>query len=181
MILSIANSVIDFRYETPTSLYSVTFDARSMTDYVKCYLPEVVNIKSTPIIYEDDSTRCIIFDTPHNGYQQSFANGMPTRSGGVHVTAWLNGISARLKSEMAGKEVSIDARSVKNHVTIFLSCYVANPKFKDQTKERLTGPPVKAPVTTEMFNTFRSWAAYTAIKNSVEAREKNKISKAQGG
>uniref|UniRef100_A0A6C0CH40 DNA topoisomerase (ATP-hydrolyzing) n=1 Tax=viral metagenome TaxID=1070528 RepID=A0A6C0CH40_9ZZZZ len=173
---------IDFCYETPTSRQCVTFDARSMIDYVKCYLPGIVNIKSAPIIFEDDSTRCIIFDTPHNGYQQSFANGMPTRLGGIHVTAWLNAISARLKAEMATKEVSIDARSVKNHVTIFLSCYVVNPKFKDQTKERLTGPiSYKATVDPNMLTTFKSWAAYSAIKNSVEARERTKISKAQGG
>jgi DNA topoisomerase-2 len=151
-----------------------------MMEYVKCYFPEVIHIKSEPIIYEDDSTRMIMFDTPHNGFQKSFANGMPTRDGGVHVTTWLNEISSKLKAELASKEVAITATNIKPHVTIFLSFYVSNPKFKTQTKEYFTGPAPEVKPTADMFRIFKSWAACTAIKTSVEAREKNKIAKAQG-
>lgn len=187
-----ASSALDFSFNCAVSIEfnwiseyhrikrHTVFDARSMMDYVKCYFPEVVNIKSQPIVYEDSSTRMIMFDTPHNGFQKSFANGMPTRDGGVHVTTWLNEISSKLKAELASKEVAITATNIKPHVTIFLSFYVSNPKFKTQTKEYFTGPAPDVRPTAEMYKIFKSWTACVAIKTSVEAREKNKIAKAQG-
>jgi DNA topoisomerase-2 len=187
-----ASSALDFSFNCSVSIdfhwrseslginRSTVFDARSMMEYVKCYFPEVVNIKSEPIVFESESTRMIMFDTPHNGFQKSFANGMPTRDGGVHVTTWLNEISSKLKAELATKEVSITATNIKPHVTIFLSFYVSNPKFKTQTKEYFTGPAPEVCPTPEMFKIFKSWIACTAIKTSVEAREKNKIAKSQG-
>lgn len=187
-----ASSALDFSFNCSVSIdfawkseyYGISrktvFDARSMMDYVKCYFPEVVNIKSEPIFYEDESTRMIMFDTPHNGFQKSFANGMPTREGGIHVNTWLNEISGKLKAELAAKEIAITASNIKPHVTIFLSVYVSNPKFKTQTKEYFTGPAPVVKPTAEMYKIFKSWVACTAIKTSVEAREKNKIAKAQG-
>lgn len=181
---------IDFIYESASQgvpekplVKEICFDARSAMEYVKCYMPEVVHIKTLPIVYEspDGDTRLIMLDTPHNGSQRSFANGMPTRQGGVHVNDWLNGICAELKAELKKKGCEIDARNIKSHVTIFLSYYCNKPRFETQTKERLTGPHPKVAPTKAMFDIFSTWNAVTAIKAAAASREKTKIAKATDG
>lgn len=180
---------IDFIYdskvnwETGLGPKRICFDARSPMEYVKCYMPEVVNIKTKPIVYESPNgdSRLILLDTPHNSTQRSFANGMPTRQGGVHVNEWLNGICSELKAELKRKGCDVDARNIKNHITIFLSYYCDKPKFETQTKERLTGPRPNVQPTREMFDIFSTWGAVEAIRASAAAREKTKIAKATDG
>ena len=175
-----ANVCIEFVHKGKTYV----FDISSPLEFAKIYMPEISKVKTPPIIYEssDGDTRMVMIDTPHNGRVVSFANGMPTRQGGVHVNSWLNGFANKLKKELNAKyNIRINVSHIKNHVTIFLSVYVPAPKFDGQTKERLKGPKPKVHVSRANLKTFESWNAVTAIRNAAEKSAKNKIAKATKG
>lgn len=161
-----------------------TFEINTIFDLAKAYMPEVVTIKSKPIMYESPmgDTRVIIFDTPYNGRAISFVNGIPTRQGGVHVNAWITGISSRLKAQLEqDSNCKITANDIKKHITIFLAVYVSNPVFSSQTKELLKSPVPKIQIREDDLKTFGSWGAVDAIKSLISNRDKSKIAKATDG
>lgn len=160
------------------------FDLSSPLSFATAYMPEITNIKSSPIIYEsrDGDTRLVMVDTPHNGQIISFANGMPTRLGGVHVNEWLNAFTEKLKKDLEKQfKFRINVSHVKAHVTMILSVYVVNPKFDGQTKERLKDPKPVVYVSEQHLKIFEGWQAVKAIRESVEKSAKNKVSKLTAG
>lgn len=180
------NCFIDIDFSYKSVFYNkelhTTFDARSPLDYVKTFI-DIEKLKSPPIIYEtsDTSIRCIMLDTPYNGFHRSFANGMPTRQGGVHVNAAYNGLTEKLKDLLKSKNVILTSTQVKNHITCFLSYYCVNPQYTTQTKEKLTKPTPKFEFPHDDLMLFSKWGAYEAIKKSIENRLKNRIGKALDG
>jgi len=161
---------------------NLLFDSTAPLDFAKLYIPEIVLIKTPPIIYEDADTRLILLDTPYNGDIISFANGMPTREGGVHVNEWINKISGPVKDQIERiNGIKITVGDVRRHVTIILSVYVPDPEFSGQTKERLVKPTPFANVSKEMTDIFAAWNAADALRKSMEQRKKNKIAKATDG
>lgn len=160
----------------------ITFDNNSPLDFAKIYLPDLVHIKTPPIIYEDNDTRLVLLDTPFNGEIIAFANGMPTREGGVHVNEWVNKIAQPVKEQIERVNgVKITVADIRRHITIILSVYVPDPQFATQTKERLMSPTPFANVTKEMTDAFATWQAADALRKSMEQRKKNKIAKATDG
>lgn len=181
------NVPINFTYdpeEDDDSKVSILFNINTPLDFAKAYMPELVNIASPPIIYEsgDGDTRMVMLDTPYNGRAVSFANGMPTRLGGVHVNSWINGIAEELKEQLTKKSViNIGVADIRRHVTIFLSVYVPNPEFDGQTKERLKGPKPKVEIRDTDVKTFMQWNAVGAIRSGMEKRELSKIARTTDG
>lgn len=176
------NCNIPIVFENNGEVYQ--FDITSPLEFAKAYMPELVNIKSQPIIHEsrDGDTRMVMVDTPHNGSVISFANGMPTIHGGVHVNEWLNGFAEKVKRELEKKyQIKITVAHIRNHVTIFLSVYVPNPEFDSQLKQRLTRPKPKVYISPENMRIFETWRAVQAIKDAAERSAKNKIAKATDG
>ena len=174
------NVPIQFVYKN----HNIMFDITKPIDLAGIYYPEIVNIKSEPIVYEsqDGDTRVLILDTPHNGNVISFANGMPTREGGIHVDEWIKAVSRKSKEDIERKtSVKLNVGDIKRHVTAFISVYVRLPQFSGQTKERLKGPKPKVYVTEEMQKTFASWGACEALLKSMQQRRTNKIAKATDG
>ena len=79
------------------------------------------------------------------GMQQiSFVNAIATTKGGGHVDYVTNLLVKRLqaaakKKNKGGKDVK--PAQVKNHLSVFVNCLVANPTFDSQTKENMTKKP----------------------------------------
>jgi DNA topoisomerase-2 len=154
----------------------ILFDARNPVDYVKAFFPKMPD--KPPIYFEtaDGDNRVMFLDTPHNGFQRSFANGIPTRDGGVHVNAWLNAIGEGLKRDVDKSGIRLNATTMKAHVTLFLSHYCDGPSFEGQTKEKLKGPiPKGVHLPKKLLEEFSTWEAYAQIKKNVTAKEKAKI------
>jgi len=180
------NVPITFTYDPNDDgnvLFRHTFSVTTPLNFAKFYMPELVNIKSAPIIFEsaNGDTRVVVLDTPYNGKIISFVNGMPTRQGGVHVNAWINAISARVKSQLETETSKITVGDIRKHVTMFLSVYVPNPVFSTQTKELLKSPTPKTTITEETLKIFSTWNAVAAIKELATSRDKTKIAKVTDG
>lgn len=79
--------------------------------------------------------------------QISFVNGICTVFGGTHVShvinSVLNKLAAKLKTLKKLKGITINNKTIKKLITIFINCQIEDPKFQSQTKEKLTLPVSK--------------------------------------
>lgn len=103
--------------------------------------PAAVDKKA--IIYERFGERWeVAFAVSDGQFQQvSFCNAIATTKGGTHVEyiakQIVEGISELVnKKNKAGAQVK--PFQIKNHMSLFVNCLIANPAFDSQTKENMT-------------------------------------------
>jgi DNA topoisomerase-2 len=140
-----------------------------------------------------------VADTPDTGYVVSFANGIPTFNGGVHVEAArkavLNGLlegingkeeSSRSKSKSSAngkvkaKGMSLTMNDIKPHVSMILSCRLINPKFDAQTKNTLTSPAPKILIPDALLKPMKQWDLIDRLYAALEAKQFKTMSKTDG-
>jgi DNA gyrase subunit B len=78
---------------------------------------------------------------------RSYANGIPTPSGGTHEIGFKQGLGKAIRSYMTTKNVSpkgvtIAAEDIREGIVAIVSVYVSEPQFQGQTKDRLNNPEV---------------------------------------
>jgi DNA gyrase subunit B len=78
---------------------------------------------------------------------RSYANGIPTPSGGTHEIGFKQGLGKAIRAYMAAKNVSpkgvtIAAEDIREGIVAIISVYVREPQFQGQTKDRLNNPEV---------------------------------------
>jgi DNA topoisomerase-2 len=128
------------------------------------------------------SELCII-DTPDNNAIISFANGMRTMSGGVHVDSAVKAFTDIMLKEfngVDGKIAKLTMGDVKQHISIILSCRVYNPVYKSQTKEQLSSPRPKFTITDKEVKCVQQWKLIERLYAQLEAKEFGKIAKTDG-
>ena len=87
----------------------------------------------------------------------SFANNIPTREGGTHLTGFRAALTRTLQSWgkqnklLNGKE-KIEGEDVREGLTAIISVKVPDPQFEGQTKQRLGNPEVRSAVETVVSN-----------------------------
>ncbi len=82
---------------------------------------------------------------------KSYANGIPTPSGGTHEQGFKTAVVKALRNYMnthnlIPKGMTILAEDIREGLVAILSVYVPNPQFQGQTKQRLNNPEVTAKV-----------------------------------
>ncbi|KAM0563559.1 hypothetical protein ACHAPJ_001283 [Fusarium lateritium] len=72
--------------------------------------------------------------------QVSFVNSIATTSGGTHVNYIADQITASLLKTINKKRKghTLKQSHLRNHIFIFVNCYINNPSFNSQTKEQMT-------------------------------------------
>ncbi|KAF4971902.1 hypothetical protein FSARC_1407 [Fusarium sarcochroum] len=72
--------------------------------------------------------------------QVSFVNSIATTSGGTHVNYIADQITASLLKTINKKRKghTLKQGHLRNHIFIFVNCYINNPAFNSQTKEQMT-------------------------------------------
>ncbi|HET8933393.1 MAG TPA: DNA topoisomerase IV subunit B [Polyangiales bacterium] len=78
---------------------------------------------------------------------RSYANGIPTPSGGTHEIGFKQGLGKAIRSYMqtkniAPKGVTVAAEDIREGIVGIISVYVREPQFQGQTKDRLNNPEV---------------------------------------
>ncbi len=93
---------------------------------------------------------------------RSYVNGIPTAEGGTHV----NGLNAAVvkavrafvdAKKIAVKGVTLTAEDIREGVVVLLSCYVHEPQFQGQTKDKLNNPEVHGAVEGLVRPALESW------------------------
>jgi DNA gyrase subunit B/topoisomerase-4 subunit B len=95
-----------------------------------------------------DRYRCelaIAWTARQDGDLRTFANGIPTLSGGSHDVGLRGGIVKALRNYMAGhnlnpKGITVTADDIREGLYGILSIYLREPQFEGQTKDRLNNP-----------------------------------------
>jgi DNA gyrase/topoisomerase IV subunit B len=82
---------------------------------------------------------------------RSYVNGIPTPAGGTHDQGLKSAVVKALRNYMnihklVPKGVTLTAEDIREGLVAILSCYVSDPQFQGQTKQRLNNPEVTAQV-----------------------------------
>ena len=76
--------------------------------------------------------------------QISFVNNIATTRGGTHVDHVVDQIIDKLiktvKKESGNSKVDLKPDQIRNHLWVFVNCFIENPTFDSQTKEMMTSP-----------------------------------------
>ncbi|MAB88699.1 MAG: DNA topoisomerase IV subunit B [Planctomycetes bacterium] len=102
----------------------------------------------------------------------SYANGIPTGSGGTHENGFRAGIGKALRNhiethKLQPKGVTVTAEDLREGVAAILSVFLADPQFQGQTKDRLNNPEVQARVDVAVRRAFETWL--NASRTAAEA------------
>lgn len=81
------------------------------------------------------------FTVSDGSFQQvSFVNSIATTTGGTHVNYIADQICSALLKDLDKRKKghSLKLNHVRNHIFIFVNCFINNPAFTSQTKEQMT-------------------------------------------
>jgi DNA gyrase subunit B/topoisomerase-4 subunit B len=93
---------------------------------------------------------------------KSYVNGIPTPSGGTHEAGLKSGLVKGVRNyiethSLHPKGVTLTAEDIREGILAILSCYVLEPQFQGQTKERLNNPEVTAEIDSAVRTFIESW------------------------
>ncbi|HNF96974.1 MAG TPA: toprim domain-containing protein, partial [Pseudomonadota bacterium] len=93
---------------------------------------------------------------------KSFVNGIPTPSGGTHENGLKAGINKGVRNfvdthGLLPKGLQLTAEDIREGLLAILSCYIHEPQFQGQTKERLNNPEVTAEVDGAVRTFVENW------------------------
>ena len=93
---------------------------------------------------------------------KSYANGIPTGSGGSHENGLKQALNKAVRSYMdtrkiTPKGVKITADDIREGIVAILSAYVQEPQFQGQTKDKLNNPEVTAQIESAVRTEFEQW------------------------
>ena len=93
---------------------------------------------------------------------KSYANGIPTGTGGTHENALKGALGKSIRSYMEShkltpKGVKITAEDIREGVVAIFSVYVKEPQFQGQTKDRLNNPEIGAPLESAIRTELEQW------------------------
>ena len=103
---------------------------------------------------------------------RSYANGIPTGSGGTHENGMRAGVGKAIRNfiethNLSPKGVTLTAEDIREGVVGVLSIFLKEPQFQGQTKDRLNNPEVAAIVDGMVRPALEHWLNHT--KSTAEA------------
>jgi DNA topoisomerase IV B subunit len=92
----------------------------------------------------------------------SFVNSIPTSAGGTHDNGLKSGIVKAVRNyleihNLVPRGLQIAAEDVREGVVGLLSCFIPNPQFQGQTKERLNNPELTQAVDGFVRSALENW------------------------
>lgn len=108
----------------------------------------------------------------------SFANGVYTPMGGVHVDPWSEALFRPIVEKMnKGSRPKVNIKDVKQFFRLFVIASVINPEFDTQSKYKLESPEVKAEVKTTHINKICKWPVMERIEELIRSKEFSALKK----
>lgn len=177
--------VIDSAMLTKLKVYfnDTEIPVKSLQKYAQLYRTDDMTNTDSLYIKTKDSEVVL---TPSTEYQTiSFANGVYTSLGGVHVDAWREAIFRPLvekfnkKSAKGKSKPQINIKDVKQFFRIFVNATVKNPEFDSQSKNRLESPSVNPEVLRKHLNAIFKWSVMDNIEYIIRSKEMMVLKKSE--
>ncbi|KAI0191706.1 DNA topoisomerase [Xylaria flabelliformis] len=142
------------------------------------------------VILEDKKAHArwsVGFAVSDGSFQQvSFVNNIATTSGGPHVNHIADQICEYLLKTLTKRKKghTLKAHHIRNHIFIFVSCFIDNPAFNSQTKELMTTRPsafgTKCPLTEQFLKKISATDAINNIISFADAKADKLLAKSDG-
>ena len=198
---------MSFTGKVPVSFNGIKLNVQKSRDYAKLYLgeekvknsivyyqwaPGVPTVEKKGVFYSTvkgvvPMIEICAVDTPDEALNVSFANGKWTRNGGVHADAAFKAIASSVLVTVNGDSKNKKKRSqklnlgdVKRHVSVFVSCWVGNPKFDSQAKRELKSPAPKIVIDEKLLQPILKWDLVNRLYAELEAKQFRASSKSDG-
>jgi DNA gyrase subunit B len=119
------------------------------------YLPTLVAARGKPVthaapfsVFKENGIRVeaiLQWTESTEDYVRSYANGVPTSSGGTHESGFNTAVVKAVRAFIEAKKiqpkgVTLTADDIREGLVAVVSVYVPDPQFQGQTKERLNNP-----------------------------------------
>ena len=203
---------ISYTCKVPATFNGVDLNVRNIKDYARLYLgntdeikhvvhyqwPSGVKTKKVKGVevaengYTIPEIEVAVFDTPDNAVQVSFANGMCTNEGGIHVDTAVKIFSKLVLDVVNDNEArkimksskiklqKLTAKDVVRHMSVFISCRIANPKYNSQTKTKLRSPKPDIVITEKKLKSILDWDLIERLHAELEAKHWKDLAKTDG-
>jgi DNA gyrase subunit B/topoisomerase-4 subunit B len=93
---------------------------------------------------------------------RSYANGIPTASGGTHENGFRAAIGKALRNyiethKLWPRGLNLSTDDIREGMVGILSVFIADPQFQGQTKDRLNNPELQSLVDSALRPSFEQW------------------------
>jgi len=130
----------------------------------------------------DEITKVFVTASPTREHEVfSFVNGIHTKNGGRHVTAWIEAICRPIIEKLKTKkgELTLTLKDIKPFFRFLIITRVANPEFDGQEKNELKAPLINATsINSLQVNKILKWRIGLEIKALIVNKEHRQVSKA---
>jgi DNA gyrase subunit B len=128
-------------------------DAMAITDTKFVLRKEMEGLKLEVAVCWTDSPKEI---------ESAFVNTIPTRDGGTHVFGFRGALVNAVKNyidlhDLQPRGTSIQRDDIREGVVGVVSCFVPDPQFQGQTKDRLNNPEVRGLIESLMRPELEQW------------------------
>lgn len=119
--------------------------SQGLLPYARLYFPHISATSGSGegyIVFRSSDSICALIDSPGAGRTISFVNSVINEEGGVHVDTWkrllFKPVLEHLKDKVKGS--TCKEKDISAHISMILMCRLKNPKYKSQTKDKVTSP-----------------------------------------
>src|SRR5215212_3209719 len=107
---------------------------------------------------------------------RSYANGIPTGSGGTHENGLRAGVGKAVRNfiethNLSPKGATLTAEDIREGLTGVLSVFLAEPQFQGQTKDRLNNPELLSAIDSTVRPALEHWMNHNiSVAEAIVAR-----------
>ena len=150
------------------------------------YLQKIVRERGTKPVHEtpftlerDNGLRVDVvlqWTESTDEHLRSYANGIPTGSGGTHENGLRAGVGKAVRNfiethNLSPKGVTLTAEDIREGLTGVLSVFLAEPQFQGQTKDRLNNPELLSAIDSTVRPALEHWMNHNiSVAEAIVAR-----------
>lgn len=127
-----------------------------------------------------DEKSTVVVTKSHGEFEAiSFVNGIFTKNGGRHVTAWVEAVCRPIIEKVNNKTTSITIRDIKQHLRFLVVTNVPNPEFDGQEKNELKAPSITAKhIDSSQVTKILNWGIKDALTGALLVKDNKQLAKA---
>jgi DNA topoisomerase-2 len=127
-------------------------------------------------------SQILLLDTPDDGQVYSYANGLMTVDGGVHVEKLAKELFVPIVKKFNKTDGKLKPGDVRPHVTIFLINRLVDTKYKGQSKTILENPTPNITFPDSVIDIMlgKDWNLNERLQNTIGAKDLKGMAKSDG-